>query len=105
MTLRECLPNRREHVLVNFTTADGFRYTAGLGYFADGRLAEIFLNAEKIGTSIETTAHDSAVVASLALQHGVPTEMIRRAVTRKGNGEASGPLGALLDLLVSRIEP
>jgi hypothetical protein len=23
---RERLPNRREHVLINFTTADGFRY-------------------------------------------------------------------------------
>jgi hypothetical protein len=88
-----------------FTTADGFRYTAGLGYFSDGRLAEIFLNAEKIGTAIETIARDRAVVASIALQHGVPTETIRRAVTRNGNGEASGPLGALLDLQVSRIEP
>ena len=77
MTLRKHLPNRREHVLVNFTTADGFRYTAGLGYFADGRLAEIFLNAAKSGTAVETTARDSAVVASLALQHGVPTETIR----------------------------
>ena len=105
MTLRKHLPNRREHVLVNFTTADGFRYTAGLGYFDDGRLAEIFLNAAKSGTAVETTARDSAVVASLALQHGVPTETIRRAVTRKGNGEASGPLGALLDLLLSGIDP
>jgi hypothetical protein len=35
MTLRERLPNRREHVLVNFTTADGFGYTAGFGYFDD----------------------------------------------------------------------
>ena len=104
MTLRKHLPNRREHVLVNFTTADGFRYTAGLGYFDDGRLAEIFLNAES-GTAIETAARDSAVVASLALQHGVPTETIRRAVTRKGNAEASGPLGALLDLLLSGIDP
>jgi hypothetical protein len=61
---RKRLPNRREHTLVNFTTLDGFRYTAGLGYFDDGRLAEIFLNADKIGTAIETAARDSAVVAS-----------------------------------------
>jgi hypothetical protein len=44
---------------------DGFTYTAGLGYFEDGRLAEVFLNAQKIGTAIETTARDSAVVAVL----------------------------------------
>jgi hypothetical protein len=98
---RERLPDRREHKVINFTTADGFSYTAGLGYFDDGRLAEIFLNAAKIGTAIETTARDSAVVASLALQHGVPPATIRHALTRNGNGEASGPLGTLLDLLAA----
>lgn len=67
---RRRLPNRREHTLVNFATSDGFTYTAGLGYFDDGDLAEIFLNAEKIGTSIETAARDSAVLASLALRTG-----------------------------------
>jgi hypothetical protein len=102
MTQREPLPNRREHVLVNFTTPDGFRYTAGLGYFDDGRLAEIFLNAEKVGTAIETTARDSAVVASLALQHGVSPEAIRHALTRSANGAPAGPLGTLLDLLAEQ---
>jgi hypothetical protein len=107
---RERLPDRREHVVVNFNTADGFRYAAGLGYFADGRLAEVFLNAEKIGTAIETAARDSAVVASLALQHGVPPETIRRSLTRNGDGTPSGALGTLLDLLarekeVGKLEP
>jgi ribonucleoside-diphosphate reductase alpha chain len=96
---RERLPDRREHALITFTTAEGFRYTAGLGYFEDGRLAEVFLNAEKIGTAIETAARDSAVVASLALRHGVAPNTIRHALTRNGNGDASGPLGTLLDLL------
>jgi hypothetical protein len=92
---------RREHVVVNFTTADG---TAGLGYFEDGRLAEVFLNAEKIGTAIEAAARDSAIVASL-LQHGVPPETIRHALTRSGDGSASGALGTLLDLLASERAP
>ena len=65
----------------------------GLDFF------EVFLNSGKIGTAIETAARDSAVVASLALQHGVHMDTIRRALTRNGNGEASGPLGTLLDLL------
>ena len=99
--LRSRLPNRRKHSVVTFTTDDGFSFTAGLGYFEDGRLAEIFLNAGKVGTAIETNARDSAVVASLALQHGVSPEVIRRALSRNENGEASGPLGTLLDLLVS----
>jgi len=63
---RERLPDRRSHELVDFEHG-GFRYTAGVGRFSDGRLAEVFLNAAKVGTHIETTAKDSAIVASIAL--------------------------------------
>jgi hypothetical protein len=93
---RERLPNRRAHTLLNIE-AGGFRYVAGVGYYDDGRLAEIFLNAEKGGAAIDDTARDSAVVASIALQHGVDPDMLRRALMRGGNGAASGPLGTLLD--------
>jgi ribonucleoside-diphosphate reductase alpha chain len=96
--IRTRLLDRRGHTLIDFE-ANGFRYTAGLGFFEDGRLAEVFLNAGKIGTAIETAARDSAVVASIALQHGVPPDTIRHALTRDRNGNASGPLGTLLDLL------
>jgi hypothetical protein len=77
---RKRLPNRREHALVNLATCDGFKYTAGLGYFDDGSLAK-------------------------ALQHGVPLEKIRHALTGNGNGEASSLLGTLLDLLACGREP
>jgi hypothetical protein len=99
--IRSRLPNRREHTILTFESGDGFSFTAGLGYFEDGRLAEIFLNAGKVGTAIETNARDTAVVASLGLQCGVPVETIRRALSRNENGEASGPLGTLLDLLAA----
>ena len=74
---RERLPNRRAHTLLNIE-AGGFRYVAGVGHYDDGRLAEIFLNAEKGGAAIDDAARDSAVVASIALQHGVDPEMLRR---------------------------
>ena len=48
---------------------------------------------------IEVLARDSAVLASLALQHGVKLEALRRAVLRDPHGEASGPIGRLLDLV------
>ena len=95
---RERLPNRRAHMLLNIE-ASGFRYVAGVGHYDDGRLAEIFLNAEKGGTAIDDAARDSAVVASLALQHGVDPDTLRHALMRNGGGEASGPLGVLLDSL------
>jgi hypothetical protein len=95
---RDRLPNRRGHILLNIE-AGGFRYVAGVGLYDDGGLAEIFLNAEKGGTAIDDAARDSAVVASIALQHGVGADTLRRALMRNGRGVASGPLGVLLDLL------
>lgn len=100
MTARERLPNRRPAEVIRFQHG-GFDFTATVGRFADGRLAEIFLNAAKVGTHVETAAHDAAVVASLALQHGTPAETIRHALVRNQDGTAAGPLGALLDLLTA----
>jgi hypothetical protein len=96
--IRDHLPNRRPHVVVEFAH-DGIRYSAGLGVFGDDRPAEVFLNAGKAGTAIETYARDAAILLSLLLQHGCPIATARHAVTRNQDGSPSGPLGALLDLL------
>src|SRR5579872_2028419 len=101
MRERRRLANRREHQLIDFEHG-GFSYTAGIGRFDNGDIAEIFLNVSKSGTTIETHARDSAIVASLALQHGVTAETIRRALCRDGQGKAGGPLGVALDQLVVR---
>ena len=98
MTGRQRLPNRRGHELLDFEHG-GIRYTAGIGRFSDGRLAEIFLMTAKHGTAIDTNARDAAVAASLLLQHGCAIETLRRALTRNADGSASGPLARVLDLL------
>lgn len=100
MNQRARLPDRRAHELIDFQHS-GFRFTAGLGRHADGTLAEIFLNADKVGTAIETTARDAAILASFALQHGASVDELRKAVTRNTDGTASGALGALLDILAN----
>jgi hypothetical protein len=41
-------------------------------------------------------------VASLALQHGIPVDVIRRALLRDSRGVANSPLGCALDLVSSR---
>jgi hypothetical protein len=98
---RHRLPHRHVHELINFVHG-GFGYTAGVGRFDDGSPAEIFLNVAKSGTTLETLARDSAIVASIALQHGASVETLRHALTRNGDGSASGALGALLDLLAGQ---
>src|SRR5205809_4884462 len=94
---RRCLPNRRAHELLDFEHG-GIRYTAGVGRFDDGGVAEVFLNTRKHGTAVDVNARDAAVAASLLLQHGCSVETLQRALTRNGDGSASGPLARALDL-------
>jgi hypothetical protein len=75
-------------------------YIAGLGRAnAQAPISEVFLNVGKTGEQAETLARDSAVLLSLALQHGTPLATIAHAITRNADGSASGPIGALVDLM------
>jgi hypothetical protein len=97
MTSRQRLPDRRPHELHNFEF-NGIRYVAGIGTFPDGSLAEVFLNpAGRVGTDLEAHARDTAITASLALQHGCPLGALRKALTRTGNGGPGSALSYILD--------
>jgi hypothetical protein len=95
---RRRLPNRRASQTFDFICGN-FHYVATVSFFNDGRLAEIFIGNGKAGSGTDTAAKDSAVVASIALQHGVPLDVIRHALLRDARGVASSPLGEALDLL------
>jgi hypothetical protein len=77
--------------------AGGLHYTATVGRFDDGRLAEVFLTSNRVGSAAATAACDAAVLASIALQHGVPLDVLRHALMRDAAGRAIGPLGVVLD--------
>jgi hypothetical protein len=100
---RECLPNRRASTTFGFECGPHC-YFATISHFPTGELAEIFLGSSRAGSDIDAAAKDSAVVASIALQFGVPVNVIRKALLRDSEGIASSPLGALLDLVVSEQE-
>ena len=71
MTARARLPNCRASVTFTFW-CNSLLYTATVSYFANGDLAEIFLQNAKAGSHSDAAAKDSAVVCSIALQYGVP---------------------------------
>jgi hypothetical protein len=96
--MRKRLPDRRPSETFNVECA-GLTYQATISHFGDGRLGEIFISSNKTGSAADTAARDAAIVCSLALQHGTDVETIRRALCRDARGNASGPLGAVLDLL------
>lgn len=99
MSERERLPNRRASESLEIEIA-GRKYRVSFSRFADGRLAEIFISNNRVNSDSDTAAKDSAVVCSIALQHGVPVDVIRRALMRDSRGRPSGPLGAALDLIM-----
>jgi hypothetical protein len=73
MTQRQRLDNRRLCETFSFVCND-LDYTATISRFPDKRLAEIFLSNRRSGSHSDAAAKDSAVVASIALQYGVPVE-------------------------------
>jgi ribonucleoside-diphosphate reductase alpha chain len=74
-------------------------FTVTVGFYSDGTIGEVFIDAGKSGQDIQNTARDAAVVLSLALQHGTPIETIRHAVTRNSAGGPASILGAIVDAL------
>lgn len=98
---RHRLPHRRRSE--NFELqCGGLNYTATIG-FDNGKIMEIFINNHKSGSQSDTNARDAAVVCSIALQYGVPINVITEALMRDSQGKASGPLGTVLDMIKLRM--
>jgi hypothetical protein len=99
MSQRTRLPNRRPSENFAFE-CNGLQYLATVSFFPGTRqLAELFLNNAKAGSHSDSAARDSAIVASLCLQHGVEVDTIRHALLHDLQGRASSPLGRALDLV------
>ena len=98
MSERRRLLNRRLCESFAFQCA-GLPYIASISRFPNGDLAEIFISNHKGGSDADTAARDSAVICSIALQYGVPLDVIRKALMRDSRGLASSPLGVALDML------
>jgi hypothetical protein len=77
-------------------------YTATVGFFDDGRIAEIFLTNGRAGSHDDSAAKDSAIVCSIAPQAHVPLDVIRKALLRDARGEPSSPLAAALDIIAEQ---
>lgn len=97
---RHALPLRRASETCDFSH-DGICYTLTVGLYDDGRPGEIFIDGPKAGSGAQVNATDAAVILSIAMQHGVPVETLRAAVSRNAAGEPTGPIGAVLDRLSS----
>jgi hypothetical protein len=97
---RKALPQRRQHEAFNMTHW-GVTYSVGLGRYKDGKIGEIFINTEKVGTQSDVLARDSAVILSIALQYGVPLDAFRHTIMRNADGKPSGPIGMVIEVIAA----
>jgi hypothetical protein len=95
VTGRKRLPNRRPSETFEFECA-GLGYIVTISRFADGSIAEIFLNNGKYSSHADSGAGFGALIA---LQHGVAISTLLNALLRDRRGQPSGPLGVALDLI------
>lgn len=93
---RKNLPNRRANETLAFER-DGIRITLTVGYKPDGSVGEIFLNADRSDSMLDVMMSDAAIIASLALQHGVSLRQLAHSLKRDVFGIASSPIGAAID--------
>jgi len=98
MNGRERLPDRRgcETFDLRVGTAQFF---VTVGFYADGEIGEVFVAGAKVGSDMDAVTRDAAILLSLALQHGVPRQVIKGALTREPSGAASSVIGAIVDRL------
>ena len=95
--MRRVLPERRAAETVTVVCRNQ-PVTITTGFYDDGSLGEVFIGTTKNGTDLAAVARDAGVLLSLALQHGVPIESIRHAVTRNGaSGAPASIIGAVVD--------
>jgi hypothetical protein len=95
---RRRLPHRRDAVALHIEHS-GHRYRMQVGYFPDGAVGEVFLDAAKQNSMLDAFAADAAILLSLLLQHGAPPAEIGHALRRTPNGAPESLIGAVIDEL------
>lgn len=98
--MRQRLPNRRQSDSLPFTS--GMDGIVRFSRYDDDRLAELFIDIGKPGSSLRAATNAGAVVTSIALQYGVPLEEIIKALPTLDDGSPAEPLGAALAVIQER---
>ena len=77
---RNRLPHRRASTTFSFE-CNSLAYSATVSHYPNGDLAEIFIRTAKPDLT-PICCQGCAVVCSIALQHGIPVDVIRKALLR-----------------------
>jgi len=102
-TLRDVLPQRRRCETFNMRFGNQSRvFMVTVGYYDDGRIGEVFIDGAQTGSEVDNIARDGAVLISLALQHGVPLETMKHAVSKDRDNNSATIIGAVIDRILEQ---
>jgi hypothetical protein len=102
---RRKLKERRPTDTVDYVHNHKFTFKVSFGRFeSGGGLAEVFVNPVKTGTELDAIMHDASIAISRALQHGDTLDDLRAGMKRNGAGEASSPIGGILDHIAKELQ-
>lgn len=99
---RERLPHRRPLLVRTVEQADGISgitYTLSVGFYADGRAGEVFCSGAKPGSALDHISADAATLISVALQHGVPIDAMRKSLARLPDGTPATIVGHMVEVV------
>jgi len=104
VNFRERLPDRREghtlKIVWRLLGGQEINLYATIGYYADGRVGEVFGDTAKSGTDMEALISDGCILISLALQHGVPLSLVAEALgENRAEGASEGPPASPLGMI------
>ncbi len=99
---RERLPGRRPNETIDLEI-NGTLYAVTVGYYPDGRVAEVFTHGAKVGSTMDAILDDACILLSLLLQYGAePASLAPRMGWLGDVREPASIIGALVGLLSKR---
>lgn len=103
MSVREKLPERRKCIVIDvrYPRGTASRTSVQVGFYEDWRVGEIFIAGYgKQGSALDTEARNWAITASIALQHGVPLDLMFHASLKTHEGQPDGIAGVVLEAVM-----
>lgn len=108
MTKRQTLPSRRPSV-VRAARLEDHRFLLDIGFYADGRPAEVFADRPKTD-QMGAMLSDACTVISIALQYGISFEALAKSLGEepdvlrgKGAVKPASPIGTILAEVAAEI--
>jgi hypothetical protein len=97
MSARTMLPARRYAEAFDLEY-EGHKFRVNIGLMNEaGAPGEIFVNAHRVDSTLDSLAGDIAILISLLLQHGATAAAIGHALRRNPNGSRASLAGVLVD--------